>query len=265
MENEPATFLEKLLKFVSKNIILEILVAVIAGLIVAYIVQEGRFAPSTINPASQNLPTDPVPTKEIIETTSVVNSTPVNSADVVSPIPVGKLQFSEDFEDGFSNGITFNSGDWKVIDDGTGNKVLMNSSNGDAVIGPPYTSNFSDGVLEFRFKTANNMQVAFRLVSTSNGYTSYPLFYDFNSFQLHYQKNGGTWQPVEGTSINGTNQLFNNEWITVRVETQGANINIYANSTLVIAAYDSRISEGRIDFGGTDVQFDDFKIWDISQ
>ena len=243
--------------------ILAILIA-IALLITAWI-KLSRELPTPTPFSQPTTTTESVSATEIIDATpALVNSTPVNSTGVILPIPVGKLQFSEDFEDGFSNGISFNSGGWKVIDDGTGNKVLLNSSNGDAVIGPPYTPNFSDGVLEFRFKTANRMQVSFRLVSTNNGYTSYPLLYGLGSFQLHYQKNGA-WQPIEGTTMNGSDQLFNNQWITLRIETQGNNINIYANGNLVISAYDSRISEGRIDFGGTDVQFDDFKVWDISQ
>ena len=219
--------------------------------------------------SAQNETTQVASTEIIAVTPTLDNLIPANSTETILPIPIGELLFSEDFEDGFSKGIAFNSGSWKVVDDGTGNKVLEQNSNtnsGDAVIGPPYIKNFSDGVIEFRFKTINGeMQLSFRLNSSNNGYTSYPLMYGLGGFQLLYQENGA-WQPIEGTTINGSDQLFDNGWIILRVEAKKNNINIFANGNLVISAYDSRISEGRIDFGGSgNIQFDDLKVWDISQ
>jgi hypothetical protein len=58
MDNENPTIAGKFWQFIIKNLVAEIIVAVVAGLLVAYIVQEGRFAPekesSTSQPQVQN-------------------------------------------------------------------------------------------------------------------------------------------------------------------------------------------------------------------
>ena len=66
--------------------------------------------------------------------------------------PGENLVYNEDFEDGFARGFEFGPGNWAVVDDGTGNKVLKSNNNKEwteSIFGP---DKFSDGVIEFRFR-----------------------------------------------------------------------------------------------------------------
>lgn len=199
-------------------------------------------------------------------------STDINSASA------GKLLFSENLDDGYADGFTFQSGGWKVVDDNTGNKVLEMTSTtccANGLFGP---SNISDGIVELRYKVISAdyqaqhhvATVGFRLKTSTGNFTSYALIYEPDGFGLRliYQENGGEWQPVERSSGGGSIQTQEGSWITLRVEFQGNNIKVFVNGEPFITAQDSRAKEGALILGANGVvtvQFDDIKVWEFSK
>jgi len=197
------------------------------------------------------------------------------ATSVSLPTPTGKLLWSDNFDDGFSHGFSFWTGDWKVVDDGTGNKVLQMNSPvtccANAAFGP---ANLPDGIVEFRLKVVNPNNQAqgyfgFRDQSSINGqWTHYFLVYDQNGpdLSMTYQENGGLWQPLEG--ISGGGLVFSQEggWITLHIEFQGKNIRVFVDGNLFMIAEDSRDEDGGLILGAIGpaiAQFDDFKVWDF--
>jgi hypothetical protein len=91
MGNENSTFLEKLLGFILKNIVLEIIVAVVAGLIVAYLTKGG------ISPRLQTS------TTESVVSTEIVGITPTPIVLVANPtsefIPNAQVTYQTKFDD----------------------------------------------------------------------------------------------------------------------------------------------------------------------
>jgi hypothetical protein len=69
MERENPTMAEKFWKFILKNIVLEIVVAIVAGVIVAIISQEGRFDPTKLTPRLQPSTIEASPSTGIIDIT----------------------------------------------------------------------------------------------------------------------------------------------------------------------------------------------------
>lgn len=200
------------------------------------------------------------------------------SATSTQPASVGNLLFSEDFEDGFADGFSFQSGNWKVVDDSKGNKVLEMTSTtccANGLFGP---SSMSDGIVEFRYKLINaNYQAqhhvatfGFRLNITSGNFTSYSLIYepDGSTLNFIYQENGGEWQPIERSSGGGSIQPQEDNWTTLRVEFQGENIKVFVNGNSFMSAQDSRDKAGALILGANGavtVQFDDIKVWEYSK
>ncbi|MEP7288323.1 MAG: hypothetical protein ABI947_21440 [Chloroflexota bacterium] len=226
----------------------------------------------------------PRPSQTPIATSILVATAPYTVTAGVAvttlPTPTGKLLFSENFEDGSAHGFSFYAGNWTVIADGTGNKVLeVKTSDGsmNASFGPP---NFLNGTIEFRFRVISaDYQIQYHIVDLGlrnqtviNGdWTEYVVAYDpasLPSLYLNYQEKGGSWQPLEGNSGGGTIQDPNGGWVALRVEAQEKNIRVFVNGQLYTTAHDSRIEQGGGLYlgglGNLTVQFADFKIWDIS-
>ena len=216
--------------------------------------------------------TGPITTALTLTTTSPA----ITSTSMMPPV-ASKLIYSEDFEDGFAHNFDFYSGGWKVVDDGTGNKVLqMNSPQtccADARFGP---TNLSDGIVEFRFKVISTdyqvqvhvMEFSYRVIF-SGGDTQYQLHYDPETSIINtiYQQNGGDWQPLEGNSGEGPIQVQTGNWITLRVEFRKENISVLVNGNPFMTGLDFRINNGSLTLGANGpmiVQFDDLKVWDMT-
>ena len=121
--------------------------------------------------------------------------------------PGEKLVFKEDFEDGFAHGFEFGPGNWAVVDDETGNKVLESNNNKEwteSIFGP---DKFSDGVIEFRFRILQENEFSQSIVlylrekPGDNG-TTYNVSYNTITGEtgISYTPPGKGWQPVEVTS-----------------------------------------------------------------
>jgi len=224
------------------------------------------------------LPSTPVSTQisspisvasNIVNTPSPTNPPQPTAVEAVSTTPTGKLVFSDDFEDGLAHGFSFNVGNWQVVDDGTGNKVLEQNMSSDWTNASWGPSNFSDGIIELRLRVISSSDpnagtwLGIRYHSAS--VTGYPVFYNFpyNCVNLNYQENGGQYQALSGCNM----QFPKGAWITIQVEVQGANFQLFVNGDYIATASDSRSMQGILNIGtspNTVAQFDDFKVWDLS-
>jgi hypothetical protein len=238
------------------------------------------------------------PTLDIISPTDTprpnLTQTPTQTtilpkAATILPMPAGKLLFNNNFEDGSAHGFNFIQGDWKVVDDGTGNKVLegkTNNGSSNAYFGP---SDLIDGIFEIRFRVSSvDYQAQDHLVEfgfNNNQFfggarTEDILIYDPAPpprLILTYKEYGG---PVKSTQEIFENGSIQNpegswttlhpegSWTTLRVEVQGKTIKVFANSNLFITVSDSRIDRGGLRLGALGsliTQFDDVKVWDLAK
>ena len=134
--------------------------------------------------------------------------------------PGEKLVYSEDFEDGFAQGFEFGQGNWSVVNDGSGNKVLEQSS-----FPTPTGSNFGpltfiNGIIEFRFRVTNINAQGFPVVLTIRHQQASGTQYIVSCHMsegtgISYSENNGGWQSMgEGTS--GSAKAFSyprGEWV----------------------------------------------------
>jgi serine/threonine protein kinase len=185
-----------------------------------------------------------------------------------SATQTGKLIFEDSFEDGFSHGFNYWEGSWSVVEDNTGNKVLETKSGASGSSSTLSTPNFSDGIIEIRFRVISGINpivtLTFRLNSSSD-WIDYKVVYDKGSLNLYYQDKG-TWKPVQASSGGGTIQAAKGDWITLRLVAQGENIKVFADGKLIITALDSRLKTGEINIGtfpNMVTQFDDIKVSEL--
>ena len=217
----------------------------------------------------------PIPTELNMAATSISASA---GGGTILPTPTGKLLFSADFGDGFTHGFEFNAGgSWKVVDDGTGNKVLqLNSpSTGSAiaVFGP---DNLTDGIVEFRMRTVSAdsqaqqgvFEFGFRFQDPDH-WNQYLVLFNPIGFKLdmNFQDTNSVWNIMEGISGSGSIQTQDGSWFKVRVEFQGEKMGVFVNGTRFITAEDSRLEKGgSLSFGAYGpvvVQLDDIKVWNF--
>jgi hypothetical protein len=244
---------------------------------------------STINNVAINLTDTLEPTTGSASTLETTDLPPVATStsspvvgETILPAPTGTLLWSDDFNDGFTHGFSFHGGDWRVVDDGTGIKVLQvispTSCCATTTFGP---DNISDGIVEFRFRVISadyQAQKYFLFInyrfSTPNGeITSYYLTYipypEGPVLFLGYSPGtGASGDRLEGTSGSGSIPSQVGDWTTLRVELKGKNMRVFVDENLMISAYDSRIIQGALQItanGPLVVQFDDFKVWDFAQ
>ena len=189
------------------------------------------------------------------------------------------ILFSENFDNGYAQDFSFYSGDWNVVDDGTGNNVLqMDSPSTCCALASYGPVSLSNGIIEVRIKVIGAdykahlhvVELGFRSQTTpTNNITQYQLVFDpeESDFRVIYQENGGNWRSLEGVS--GSDKSFRfqeGNWFTLRIEFLGENIKIFGDNQLLINAFDSRLDSGRLLIGGNGpvvIQFDDLKVWKL--
>jgi serine/threonine protein kinase len=188
--------------------------------------------------------------------------------------PSEKVIYSEDFEQGFAHGFEFGPGNWSVVDDGTGNKVLEQNMSGN-----PTGSNFgpgvfSDGIIEFRFRVVSENPQTFPVVLTvrhqqeSGAEYIVSYFAPDGSTGISYAENNGGWQDMEAYA--GSGKAFpypKGSWVKMRMVANGDKMEVFLNGNLIITASDSRLSTGNLTIGtgpNIAVQFDDIKITELS-
>lgn len=211
---------------------------------------------------------------------------PANTITPITPEPIAtttgtSLQpsldeepvYSENFEDGFAHGFEFGPGNWSVVDDGSGNKVLELRDSIDptgSTFGP---RTFSDGVIEFRFRvTSQNLQahsVVLTVRHQDSGSQYIISYHTPDGFtDITYSELNSEWQPMEG--ISGSAKLIpysRGEWVKMQVIVNGNQIQAFLNDEPIVTATDSRLPQGNLTLGtgaNVTVQFDDFKVTELN-
>lgn len=187
--------------------------------------------------------------------------------EVISGTPV----FSADFENGSTDNFTVDLGNWSVVDDGTGNKVLESATQTDKVSTIEFApSDLNNFVVEYRVKLKNysaqeKNSGGHSLQFRKTPETYYTLLFDQTTpdISFDYVSNSGwNWTPVIGKPFS----LESDIWYDVKVESKGDELKAYVNGVLYLTISDSRLKNGNfaLSVGTTTVyQFDNIKIWSL--
>jgi hypothetical protein len=233
----------------------------IASLVLSACGTREPFEP-TITPSSTFTPTStliPTPTQKLTPTV-----TPAYEPMELDISP----SYSEDFETGASLGFHFYNGNWSVIDDESGNKVLEQNMVEHASSARIDLSGFSIGVIEYRFRVvggdndkAHTVEIILPLQPPLNS-TSYVISHDeLRGTQIWtYQEDIRAWQQLK---TDNSTLLPKGSWNTMRVESQENIMGIFINGHLVLTASDSKLGDNFTIYTVANliVQFDDFKVW----
>jgi hypothetical protein len=185
-----------------------------------------------------------------------------------TPIVSNFVLFEENFEDGRAQEFNYISGDWKIVEENTGNKVyeIDNTS----------VSGFSSG-LKFGSSSWQNYEIQYRVKMLNligNAVPEFLLSFRYNNSSTGYVQNlqpssevidlvpviSGQWQ--EG-GVSRHYKYSPNIWYNIRIIAQGSEIQIYINDILLIDKTDSQAKAGgiNIEIGpGARIQIDDIRV-----
>jgi hypothetical protein len=177
--------------------------------------------------------------------------------------------FNEDFEDGKAQQVWNILGDWKVIEDETGNQVydIDNSKNAEGPCIDFGSSSWGDYVIKYRFRVLDNgagswTAIAFR--RNHNRMAQYIFSIDLYNVGLHYSGLDGQWHNKKNRSY----PLNKNTWYWVRVEANGTNLDIFIDGFPVINTEDTLYSTGTLELCGgpySHAQFDDIEVTTVNK
>lgn len=178
------------------------------------------------------------------------------------------LSFSEDFENGTQDfKIDGGSGSVRIVDDGTGNKVLELSDAGASSLFVTFgTENMESYVIAYRVKivSLDNKQDVSGIANLILRYTKWGgPFYVF-SFDPFYQNSSFYYYPPYEKIGEAPSRIVTGQWYDIRVEIDGENLGASIDGVQVIETTDSRLNSGGLGFqiySNTTTYFDDVKIW----
>lgn len=194
-----------------------------------------------------------------------------NVASTNSP----SVLFSEDFEDGRVQNLTYISGDWEIIDDGTGNNVYeidntkVSTFYSMLVFDSPSSSTWKNYEVQCRVKMLN---------LTGNATPEFLVSFNHDSSESGYVLNlqpssevvdlvpvsRGQWQ--EGISRHY--KYSPNTWYSIRIVAKDSTIQVYINNALIIDTnlYETKTGNVEINIGPkSQIQLDDIKIIKIGE
>jgi len=180
---------------------------------------------------------------------------------------------NEDFEDEIASGIMIGEGlgNWQIVSDSTGNKVLKVDNIGGLqwpaiAIGP---SNLTDFKIDYRAKLTSFdlskdtgsgvIGLSFRL-GDSGGYV-FAFHPYFKRAMLSFMGADGVWKPLDGGYA--TVAFKKDVWYSVQIEVQGSTIKAYLNNSLLFTVKDDKFKEGGVSMGvgpNTSAELDDIQI-----
>jgi hypothetical protein len=208
-------------------------------------------------------------------------ASPTEERPPATPLAGPVEVLNEGFESGQMPDFWPRNGDWQIVDDGSGNKVLQTSGSSAAdpitylvEFGPQA---FSDGVIQYRFR--------FKDWNPANGssgiaYINFRIGGDWDGNSYTYQimavRNAGYLNYVTGTDApwptlaDSQMEIQKDQWIRVRIEITGNLIKVKLNDKLLIEVIDrsSRTASGRLGFLAgpqTGLQYDDVQVWQTQQ
>jgi hypothetical protein len=241
------------------------------------IISETPTVSPTLEPSRTSIATSTTTMTPTVTPTRTTTNTPtITPSPTLMPTPSGNLILEQTFEDGTRSGVRVYQGDWRVVDDGTGNMVLqadnLNSGWGSAPNATFYAPELSDLVVEFRFLLVDTteqglIQMNFR----ENSIKRYVLGFNPQSKDvgLFFQGDETSWKWVApGAQGNRADlKIDKNHWYSVRIEAHGDHLEAYVDEKLMLVIDDNQAVRGKFSFGCgpyTKTLFDDMRIWDES-
>jgi pectate lyase len=152
------------------------------------------------------------------------------------------VMFTDNFDDGNSNGWSKSGGSWSVVTDGSGVLSQTSSTTGDA---RAYAgSAWTDSVAQLRVKpiaagSDGFVAVAIRQQSSTNAYRF--ALYANGQAQLQAVRNG-----TVNVVATGTANVASGTWATVRVEAAGTALRGFVNGTLVAQGTSTAFANGKV-------------------
>jgi pectate lyase len=167
--------------------------------------------------------------------------------------------FSDDFEDGNSNGWSKSSGTWAVVTDG--NYVYKQSGTSAQAYSYAGTSTWTDYSVQARVKpvsfngSSRIVGLTARYSSTSNYY--YLVLNNSNQLQLGVKASSGT-----SVLSSKTYTVSTGTWYTLKLVVSGSQIQGYVNGELQLTATNSQLTQGKCGVLAhyASVEFDDVVV-----
>lgn len=173
------------------------------------------------------------------------------------------ILFSEDFEDGQAQGVTFSADGWKVTSDETGNKVyeIDNSKDFDYPGIDFGLTSWNDYEIKFRmrFLDSGDSQAVIEFRRDETGYSKYVVSAESKNIKLNYTTPGTGWKLLNYAPYNISEDI----WYSFRIQAQGNELKVFINNALVNQINDSRYTTGSINIQVgpyTHAQFDDIQV-----
>jgi outer membrane protein assembly factor BamD (BamD/ComL family) len=200
------------------------------------------------------------PPASTVMTESKATPSPMSltSATINQPI-----LFSEDFEDGIAQEVTYAAYGWRILTDETGNKVYdIDNSKGSDFPGVDLGSqSWKDYKIEFRtrFLGDSNALTVIYFRHDATDYRSYVVSLNLTDIFLGYDPKGGDWNLITDPKYD----LKKNIWYWVQIEVKGTEIKVFIDNNPVININDSHYSAGGVTIQAgprTHAQFDDIQV-----
>jgi len=191
-----------------------------------------------------------------------------------SEILTGSVLFSDDFEDGNSDGWSVITGTWEVVQDSTGNYMYRGKANSWGLV-TTGSENWKNYALEFKAKGIESLQQAgandfmaanVRINLGATGCQRYVA-------HLHFGSGGSVQSGKYGKTCSKDwagqpYQIKLDEWYLVRYEAVGSTLKLYINDKLISVDIDNELSAGYIglSLGQDDIAyFDDVRVIEITK
>jgi hypothetical protein len=186
----------------------------------------------------------------------------------------GSVLFSDDFEDGNSDGWDVASGTWEVIQDATGNYVYSGKGNNWGLV-TTGSEKWENYILEFKSKGVESLQQ-----SGANDFMAASVRVNLGATtcqryvaHLHFGSGGSLQLGKYGNSCSKDwnvrpYQIKLGEWYYVRLEVFGNTLKLYINDKLMSVNTDDELTAGYIglSLGQDDVAyFDDVRVTEITK
>jgi len=201
---------------------------------------------------------------KLLDRTSV-SPTP---AETNLPPNAGQLLFNEDFEDNAASGFAFELGEWEIIKEKSNFVLKGTATESDTPAAKAYfgSNDFSDGIIEFRFKFLQSigLYMDFHFQAEKGSHVLH-LSPDYESIFLSTI----TFQNGESPVSVISSQSFTfqqNTWYKVQLELQGSQITLNVDGNHILSVSDSLFEKGGMRFTldpDTIVELDDVKVWSL--
>lgn len=189
-------------------------------------------------------------------------------AETNIPPNAGQLLFNEDFEDNAASGFAFETGKWEIVKDKSDFVLKVTATESDTPAAKAYfgPSDFSDGIIEFRFKFLQpiGLYVDFHFQGDKGGHVLNlsPEYESIFLSTITFQNGGAQVSVISSSSFT----FQKNTWYKVQLELQGGQMTLNVDGNHILSVSDSLFEKGGMRFTlepHTIVELDDVKVWSL--